>query len=107
MIFKFFDKEKRALVSVPISSTQIDRLLTCSNCLRLNNPNARFCDWCGACPDRTSIPMQCTKCHANNDSCAKFCSTCGCVLEAPLRITNVHVRNDLTIPSSSMITDVS
>ena len=107
MTFKFFDKEKRASVSVPTSSTQIDRMLTCSNCLRLNNPNARFCDWCGAFPDRRLIPIQCTKCHANNDSSAKFCSTCGCVLEPPLRITDVHLRNNLTLPSSSMTSDVS
>ena len=24
------------------------RLLTCTKCGRVNNPDARFCDWCGA-----------------------------------------------------------
>ncbi|CAF1212445.1 unnamed protein product [Rotaria sordida] len=96
--------EKRTTVSVPTLPKQTDTIMmTCSKCFRLNNPDARFCDWCGACPEHASIPIQCTKCHTNNDPSAKFCSTCGCVIEPPLRVIDTRLRNDLNIPSSSMI----
>jgi ribosomal protein L40E len=74
-------------------------MMTCSKCFRLNNSDARFCDWCGVQPERVLIPIQCTKCQANNDPHAKFCSTCGCVIDP-------RIRNDLTIPASSMIASV-
>ncbi|CAF5111422.1 unnamed protein product, partial [Rotaria sp. Silwood1] len=72
--------EKRTSISIPTISKQTNTMMiTCSKCFRLNNPNARFCDWCSAYPDHASTSIQCTKCHTNNDSFAKFCSTCGCV----------------------------
>jgi len=81
-------------------------MVTCSKCFRLNNADARFCDWCGAHPERISIPIQCTKCQSNNDPNAKFCLACGCVIEPPLRVIDARIRNDLTIPASTMIASV-
>ncbi|CAF3345526.1 unnamed protein product [Rotaria socialis] len=97
--------EKRSVVSVPTIPKPAENrtMMTCSKCLRLNNPEARFCDWCGAYPEQPLTPVQCTKCHANNDPCAKFCSTCGCVIEPPLRIVDTRLRNDSNLSSSSMI----
>ncbi|CAF1453967.1 unnamed protein product, partial [Rotaria sp. Silwood1] len=96
--------EKRTSISIPTISKQTNTIMiTCSKCFRLNNPNARFCDWCGAYPEHISTSIQCTKCHTNNDSFGKFCSTCGCVIEPPLRISDTRLKNDLNISSSSMI----
>lgn len=81
--------------------------MACSQCFRLINVDARFCDWCGACPERTTGPIQCAKCQANNDPSAKFCSTCGCVMEQPVRIIDTRLRNSIHAPSSSMIASVS
>ncbi|CAF5070531.1 unnamed protein product, partial [Rotaria sp. Silwood1] len=84
--------KKRTSISIPTISKQTNTMMiTCSKCFRLNNPNARFCDWCSAYPDHASTSIQCTKCHTNNDSFAKFCSTCGCVLEPPLRIIDTRL----------------
>ncbi|CAF1496059.1 unnamed protein product [Rotaria sp. Silwood1] len=84
--------EKRTSISVPTISKQTNTMMmTCSKCFRLNNPTARFCDWCSAYPDHASTSIQCTKCHTNNDSFAKFCSTCGCVLEPSLRIIDTSL----------------
>jgi ribosomal protein L40E len=80
--------------------------MTCSKCFRLNNADARFCDWCGTHPERASIPKQCTKCRANNDPHATFCSSCGCVIEPPLRVMDTRLKNDSSIPASSMIAGV-
>ncbi|CAF5180705.1 unnamed protein product, partial [Rotaria sp. Silwood1] len=39
--------EKRTSISVPTISKQTNTMMmTCSKCFRLNNPTARFCDWC-------------------------------------------------------------
>ncbi len=93
-------------MSVPIASKVPGTMMTCSKCFRLNNADARFCDWCGAHPERLLMPIQCTKCRSNNDPNAKFCSTCGCVIESPLRVIDARIKNDLTIPASSMIASV-
>jgi hypothetical protein len=77
--------------------------MTCSKCFRLNNADARYCDWCGAQPEMASRPIQCTKCRAENDPYAKFCLTCGCVIEPPLRVLDARVRTDLNISSTPMI----
>jgi hypothetical protein len=82
-------------------------MMTCSKCFRLNNADARYCDWCGAQPEKASLPIQCTKCRAENDPYAKFCLTCGCVIEPPLRVIDARLRNDLNISASSMIAGVS
>lgn len=81
-------------------------MVTCSKCFRLNNAEARFCDWCGAFPEQVPTNVQCTKCRATNDPWAKFCSTCGCVMEPPLRIVDTRIRQDTNISSSSMIANV-
>ncbi|CAF4603299.1 unnamed protein product [Rotaria socialis] len=78
-------------------------MMTCSKCFRLNNADARFCDWCGAQPEKSSVPLQCTKCRSENDPYAKFCLTCGCVIEPPLRVIDARLRNDLNISASSVI----
>ncbi|CAF1307265.1 unnamed protein product [Rotaria sp. Silwood1] len=84
--------EKRTSISIPTISKQTNTMMiTCSKCFRLNNPNARFCDWCGAYPEHTSTSIQCTKCHTNNASFGKFCSTCGCVIEPPLHIIDTRL----------------
>ena len=40
----------------PVTSGQ-DR--ECSSCHRVNNPDARFCDWCGAKVDQSAIVTSC------------------------------------------------
>jgi hypothetical protein len=82
-------------------------MLTCSKCFRLNNADARFCDWCGTHPERLPTSIQCTKCRTPNEPHAKFCLTCGCVVEPPMRIIDPRIRSDLTIPASSMIASVN
>ena len=82
-------------------------MMTCSKCYRLNNADARYCDWCGAQPDRVSMPIQCTKCRSENDPYAKFCTACSSVIEPPLRVIDARVRNDFNISSSSVIAGVS
>ncbi|UJR21839.1 hypothetical protein I4U23_024913 [Adineta vaga] len=74
--------QMRASVSVPILT---EPLMTCSKCLRVNHTDARFCDWCGAHPEKVLTSIQCTKCRATNGPTAKFCTSCGCVLETPAR----------------------
>ena len=81
--------------------------MTCSKCFRLNTPDARFCDWCGTNSEKLPMPLQCTKCRANNHPHAKFCSTCGCVIEPPLRIIDTRIKNEPSLPASSMIASVS
>jgi hypothetical protein len=82
-------------------------MMTCSKCLRLNNVDARFCDWCGAFPEKATILIPCIKCRANNDPQAKFCSSCGCAIEPALRVIDTRVRNNSSIPASSIIASVS
>lgn len=106
-IHSCFFQQVQAAVSVPIAPLPNGTLMTCSKCFRLNNADARFCDWCGVKPERTSIPLECTKCRSENDPYAKFCTTCGCVIEPPLRIIHARIRNDLTISPSLMIPGVS
>ncbi|CAF1435999.1 unnamed protein product [Adineta ricciae] len=88
-----FSQQMRASVSVPVLT---ETLMTCSKCLRVNNTDARFCDWCGAHPEKVLTSLQCTKCRATNDPTAKFCSKCGCVLET-------STRNPMNGSTSSMI----
>lgn len=80
--------------------------MTCSKCYRVNNVDARFCDWCGAQPEKLSISMQCTQCRTDNDPNAKFCITCGFAIGPPVRVIDGRVRNDGSISASSMIVNV-
>ncbi|CAF4540200.1 unnamed protein product, partial [Rotaria sp. Silwood1] len=93
----------QATVSVPLAPKPTGTMMTCSKCFRLNNADARYCDWCGAQPEKSSIPIQCTKCRSENDPYAKFCLACGCIIEPPLRVIDARLRNDLNISASSMI----
>ncbi|HZW09528.1 MAG TPA: zinc ribbon domain-containing protein [Phycisphaerales bacterium] len=44
----------------------------CPSCAGANDPDARFCDSCGAALSRT-----CHSCSASNDPDANFCDACG------------------------------
>jgi rRNA maturation endonuclease Nob1 len=81
-------------------------MIKCSQCFRLNNTDAHFCNWCGAQPAKVSIPIHCPQCRTHNDPHAKFCSSCGCVIEQPLHVIDARLRNDSSIPASSMIASV-
>ncbi|CAF1382933.1 unnamed protein product [Adineta steineri] len=93
----------QATVSIPLAPKATGTMMTCSKCFRLNNADARYCDWCGAQPERASVPIQCTKCRAENDPYAKFCLTCGCTIEPPLRVIDANLRNDLNISTPGML----
>ncbi|XP_078671575.1 double zinc ribbon and ankyrin repeat-containing protein 1-like isoform X5 [Branchiostoma floridae x Branchiostoma belcheri] len=74
------------------------RLMTCSKCGRVNNPDARFCDWCGTkasdsgvfgrwcCrPSPPVMHVTCGKCKSSNQAYARYCLSCGTLLEPPHR----------------------
>lgn len=71
--------------AVPLPS-QVGKLLSCSKCGRVNNTNARFCDWCGAKPGPPMSYLSCSKCGASNHPYGRFCSSCGLYLEPPPRV---------------------
>ncbi|XP_078086278.1 double zinc ribbon and ankyrin repeat-containing protein 1 isoform X2 [Mustelus asterias] len=62
------------------------KMLACSKCGRVNNTNARFCDWCGAKPGPPMSYLSCLKCGATNHPYARFCGSCGLYLEPPMRM---------------------
>ncbi|CAH1791938.1 unnamed protein product [Owenia fusiformis] len=72
--------------SAPPMPSQDGRLLTCTKCRRVNNSDARYCDWCGAKPSPAARHLICSKCKASNGPYAQFCGTCGVILEPPRRI---------------------
>ncbi|KAI8505519.1 metal ion binding [Branchiostoma belcheri] len=61
------------------------RLMTCSKCGRVNNPDARFCDWCGTKPSPPVMHVTCGKCKSSNQAYARYCLSCGTLLEPPHR----------------------
>ncbi|XP_067682776.1 double zinc ribbon and ankyrin repeat-containing protein 1-like isoform X1 [Haliotis asinina] len=61
------------------------RHVTCNKCGRVNNGDARFCDWCGTKPSHPTSAMVCSECHANNHPYSTFCGSCGIKLDAPVR----------------------
>lgn len=65
---------------------QAGRLLRCTKCNRVNNSDARYCDWCGSKPSHNLHPISCSKCSASNHPYAKYCASCGSLVEAPTRI---------------------
>ncbi|XP_074645402.1 double zinc ribbon and ankyrin repeat-containing protein 1-like isoform X2 [Tubulanus polymorphus] len=71
--------------SAPPLPNTTDRLICCNKCKRVNNPDARFCDWCGAKPAVVMRNLVCSKCTANNQPYAQFCGSCGIKLEPPRR----------------------
>ncbi|XP_060687656.1 double zinc ribbon and ankyrin repeat-containing protein 1 isoform X2 [Hemiscyllium ocellatum] len=62
------------------------KMLACSKCGRINNTDARFCDWCGAKPGPPMSYLSCSKCGATNHPYARFCGSCGLYLEPPVRM---------------------
>jgi hypothetical protein len=79
----------------------------CSDCCRFNRVDAQFCHWCGRQQNTSIQTIDCNKCHATNDSMAKFCLACGCVIRFPSSIGDMRVKQDLILPSSSIIANVS
>jgi len=61
-------------------------LIRCPACSRINNPDARFCDWCGEKPIPEEFPITCSLCKHNNPPYSKFCSHCGSQFDAPQRL---------------------
>ncbi|XP_072032522.1 double zinc ribbon and ankyrin repeat-containing protein 1-like isoform X2 [Amphiura filiformis] len=69
----------------PPSPSKGGRLLCCNKCGRVNNSDARYCDWCGAKPAPTISLLNCSKCRATNQAYSTFCHSCGCMIGAPPR----------------------
>ena len=56
---------------------------TCSQCLRLNRADARYCDWCGAKPQKAAATIiSCCRCGQSNSPYTKFCVACGTLIQA-------------------------
>uniref|UniRef100_H2YJ20 DZANK-type domain-containing protein n=1 Tax=Ciona savignyi TaxID=51511 RepID=H2YJ20_CIOSA len=62
------------------------QLVRCPTCTRVNNPDARYCDWCGAKPIPEQTPMTCSLCKSNNQPYSKFCAQCGSTFTPPNRM---------------------
>ncbi|XP_072169179.1 double zinc ribbon and ankyrin repeat-containing protein 1-like [Diadema setosum] len=71
--------------AAPPEPGQKGRLLCCSKCGRVNNSDARYCDWCGAKPAPTTSLLTCSRCKAANQAYSSFCHSCGVLIEPPLR----------------------
>ncbi|NXN75649.1 DZAN1 protein, partial [Himantopus himantopus] len=72
----------------PPYSSQERKTVPCSKCNRVNQCDARFCDWCGA-KARPGPPpsyFTCFKCGTNNHPYARFCASCGVYIEPPSRV---------------------
>ncbi|XP_027520338.1 double zinc ribbon and ankyrin repeat-containing protein 1 [Corapipo altera] len=69
---------------LPYHSQQRKTLL-CSKCHRVNQCDARFCDWCGAKPGPPPSYFACFKCGTSNQPYAHFCVSCGVYIEPPSR----------------------
>lgn len=69
----------------PPKPRQDGQLRQCSKCGRVNNSDARFCDWCGAKPTPQGLPLICSKCGASNSPYSRHCATCGVGISAPPR----------------------
>ncbi|NXN46162.1 DZAN1 protein, partial [Rhinoptilus africanus] len=64
------------------------KTVSCSKCNRVNQCDARFCDWCGA-KARPGPPpsyFACFKCGTSNRPYARFCGSCGVYIEPPSRV---------------------
>uniref|UniRef100_A0A4W3I324 Double zinc ribbon and ankyrin repeat-containing protein 1 n=1 Tax=Callorhinchus milii TaxID=7868 RepID=A0A4W3I324_CALMI len=72
--------------SSPRLPSREGKMLACSKCGRVNNTNARFCDWCGAKPFAPTSCLKCLKCGGMNHPYAYFCGSCGAYLEPPARL---------------------
>ncbi|KFV93489.1 Double zinc ribbon and ankyrin repeat-containing protein 1 [Eurypyga helias] len=78
----------------PPYPSQERKMVSCSKCNRVNQCDARFCDWCGAkalfhSPSQPGPPpsyFSCFKCGASNRPYARFCGSCGAFIEPPSRV---------------------
>ncbi|NWW96468.1 DZAN1 protein, partial [Rhynochetos jubatus] len=75
----------------PPYPSQEGKTVSCSKCNRVNQCDARFCDWCGAKaralgPGPPPSYFTCFKCGASNRPYARFCGSCGAFIEPPSRV---------------------
>ncbi|XP_022097976.1 double zinc ribbon and ankyrin repeat-containing protein 1-like isoform X3 [Acanthaster planci] len=80
-----FPEATHSGASAPPLPMKGGRLLCCNKCGRVNNSDARFCDWCGAKPAPTTHLLTCSRCQSSNQAYATFCHSCGCSIEPPPR----------------------
>ncbi|NXX80613.1 DZAN1 protein, partial [Urocolius indicus] len=62
------------------------KTVSCSKCNRVNQCDARFCEWCGAkaralSPGPPPSYFTCFKCGTSNHPYARFCGSCGIYIE--------------------------
>ncbi|NXJ69917.1 DZAN1 protein, partial [Rostratula benghalensis] len=71
----------------PPYTYQQRKTVLCSKCNRVNQCDARFCDWCGAkaCPGPPPSYFTCFKCGTSNRPYARFCGSCGVYIAPPSR----------------------
>ncbi|XP_032849939.1 double zinc ribbon and ankyrin repeat-containing protein 1 isoform X2 [Tyto alba] len=70
----------------PPYHSQQRKTVLCSKCNRVNQRDARFCDWCGAKPGPPPSYFTCFKCGTSNHPYARFCGCCGNYIEPPSRV---------------------
>ncbi|NXJ78358.1 DZAN1 protein, partial [Trogon melanurus] len=75
----------------PPYHSQQRKTVSCSKCNRVNQCDARFCDWCGAkaralSPGPPPSYFTCFKCGTSNHPYARFCGSCGVYIEPPSRV---------------------
>ncbi|XP_054678566.1 double zinc ribbon and ankyrin repeat-containing protein 1 [Grus americana] len=70
----------------PPYHNQRRKTVSCSKCNRVNQCDARFCDWCGAKPGPPPSYFTCFKCGSNNHPYARFCWSCGVYIEPSSRV---------------------
>ncbi|NXJ02539.1 DZAN1 protein, partial [Psophia crepitans] len=75
----------------PPYHNQERKTVSCSKCNRVNQRDARFCDWCGAKaralgPGPPPSYFTCFKCGSSNHPYARFCGSCGVYIEPPSRV---------------------
>ncbi|KAJ8308223.1 hypothetical protein KUTeg_013097 [Tegillarca granosa] len=80
------------LNSAPPQGSADKKYVKCTKCNRVNQGEARFCDWCGTkriefADKKPSQPstLTCSKCRAANNPYATFCGSCGIKIDAPPR----------------------
>ncbi|KAJ3614156.1 hypothetical protein NHX12_017732 [Muraenolepis orangiensis] len=60
-----------------------DHRVSCSKCHRINNHDARYCDWCGSKHSHPLSRVLCRGCGGSSPPHASYCSSCGLLLMAP------------------------
>ncbi|XP_009872280.1 PREDICTED: double zinc ribbon and ankyrin repeat-containing protein 1, partial [Apaloderma vittatum] len=85
----------------PPYHSQQRKMVSCSKCNRVNQCDARFCDWCGAKPGPPPSYFTCFKCGTSNHPYARFCGSCGVYIEPPPRVGSQN--SDLMGAGDSMV----